>query len=112
MSCHLAPWPHLEMDMREYALWGPCNSQLLSAPRRLGTSEQSTVKYFLLKILFIYSGETQREREAETRQREKKAPCGEPDVGLYPRTPGSHPGPKADAKPLSHPSVPTFTFLS
>ena len=25
-------------------------------------------------------------------QREKQAPCREPDVGLNPRTPGSHPG--------------------
>ena len=41
--------------------------------------------------------ETQRERErkAETRQREKQAPCREPDVGLNPGSPGSHPGLKA-----------------
>ena len=29
----------------------------------------------------------------------------EPDVGLDPRTPGSHPELKADAQPLSHPGV-------
>ena len=29
------------------------------------------------------------------RQREKQAPCREPDVGLDPRAPGSGPGPKA-----------------
>ena len=46
---------------------------------------------------------TQREREAET-QAEGKAGSmhQEPDVGLNPGSPGSRPGPKADAKPLSH----------
>ena len=29
-----------------------------------------------------------------------------PDVGLDPRTPGSHPEPKADAQPLSYPGIP------
>ena len=41
-------------------------------------------------------------------QREAEAPCGEPDVRLHPKTPGSHPEPKADAQPLplSHPGTP------
>ena len=30
--------------------------------------------------------------EAEARQREKQAPCGEPYTGLDPGTPGSRPG--------------------
>ena len=30
----------------------------------------------------------------------------EPDVGLDPRSPGSHPGPKAGAKLLRHPGIP------
>ena len=46
-------------------------------------------------------GEGQRHR-----QREKQAPCREPDAGLEPRTPGSRPEPKADAQLLSHPGVP------
>ena len=45
---------------------------------------------FLKKILFIH--EKHRERE---RQKEKQAPCREPDVGLSPGTPGSCPGLKA-----------------
>ena len=45
---------------------------------------------FLKKILFIYSWETQRERQRH-RQREKQAPFREPDVGLDPGSPGSHP---------------------
>ena len=47
--------------------------------------------------------DTERQRH---RQRDKHAPCREPDVGLNPRTPGSCPGLKAGAKPLSHPGVP------
>ena len=51
------------------------------------------------------------EREGQRhRQREKQAPCREPDVGLDPRTPGSHPGPKAGTKQRSHPGIP-FTFF-
>ena len=51
------------------------------------------------------------QREAETdRQREKQAPCREPDVGLDPRTPGSQPEPKADAQPLSHPGAQITIF--
>ena len=65
--------------------------------------------FFLLKkILFIYSGETHRERQRH-RQREKQAPCGEPDVGLDPRTPGPGPEPKTDAQPLSHPGAPSLS---
>ena len=45
-----------------------------------------------------------RERQRH-RQREKQAPCGELDVGLDPRTPGSWPEPKADAQPLSYPGI-------
>ena len=44
------------------------------------------------------------------RQREKRAPCREPDAGLDPRTPGSAPGPKAGAKLLSHPGIPVSQF--
>ena len=53
----------------------------------------------------------EREREAEThRQREKQAPCKEPEVGFDPGTPGSCPRPKAGTKPLSHPGIPSTTF--
>ena len=44
------------------------------------------------------------------RQREKQAPCGEPNARLDPRTSGSEPEPKADAQPLSHPDAPIFEF--
>ena len=69
------------------------------------------VFYFYLFIfleifyLFICSWRTQRERQRH-RQREKQAPCREPDVGFDPGPPGSGPGPKAGAKPLSHSGIP------
>ena len=47
------------------------------------------------------------EREAET-QAEGEAGSGEPDVGLDPETPGSRPGPKADAQTLSHSGIPSM----
>ena len=52
------------------------------------------------------------EREVQRhRRREKQAPCWEPNAGLDPGTPGSCSGPKAGAKPLSHPGIPC-PFLS
>ena len=54
--------------------------------------------------------DTEREKQRH-RQREKQAPHGGPDAGFDPRTPGSHPGVKADAQLLSHPGVPVFRFL-
>ena len=66
---------------------------------------------FFLKILFIYSWDT--ERGGET-QAEGKAghPHREPDAGLDPRIPGSCPEPKADGQPLSHPGTPKLLVLS
>ena len=47
------------------------------------------------------------EREAETQAEGEGAPLGEPDAGLNPGTPGSHPEPKADrhstGEPPRHP---------
>ena len=40
--------------------------------------------------------DTERARQRH-RQGEKQAPCRDPDVGLDPKTPGSHPGLKAGA---------------
>ena len=50
--------------------------------------------------------ERDRDRKRERERDRKQAPCREPDVGLDPRTPGSHPGLKAGTKPLSHPGIP------
>ena len=59
---------------------------------------------FLVKILFIYSWETHRERQGH--RQKKRAALGEPDVELDPRTLRSRPEPKADAQPLSHSGIP------
>ena len=52
---------------------------------------------------------THTEREAETQaEGEAGSMHREPDAELNPGTPGSRPGPKAGAKPLSHPGIPVF----
>ena len=45
------------------------------------------------------------------RQREKQAPCREPDVGLNLRTLGSFPDLKAATQPLSQPRCPTLNKI-
>ena len=45
-------------------------------------------------------------------QREKQAPCREPDMGLDPRTLGSQPELDADVQPLSLLGAPVCWFLS
>ena len=55
-------------------------------------------QYFFKDNIYLFMRNTERQRH---RQRKKQTPCGEPDVGLDPRTPGSQPEPKADAQPLS-----------
>ena len=77
--------------------------------RQLGTV--SKLFLFFLKILFIYSWETQKKIQRH-RQREKQSPRREPDVGSDPRTRGSLPKPKADTQPLSHPGIPKLFLKS
>ena len=49
------------------------------------------------------------ERKAGTQAEEEGSnPSREPDVGLNPGTPGSHPELQAGAKPLSHPGIPNL----
>ena len=69
------------------------------------SSRKTELLVTLFLKIFIYSGETHTERQRHG-QREKQAPCREPDVGLDPGTPGSCPELKAYAQPLSHPGVP------
>ena len=64
--------------------------------------------FFLRFYLFIHERHTHTQRGRDTE--EKQAPCRKPIVGLDPRTPGSRPGPKAGAKSLSHPGIPSFYF--
>ena len=68
--------------------------------------------FFSFLLLFIYDSHREREREAETQaEGEAGSMHREPDVGFDPGSPGSRPGPKAGAKPLHHPGIPTFLVL-
>ena len=73
----------------------------------------SFLAYFLfLKRFYLFIHERHRERERQRhRQRETQAPCRKPNVGLDPGSPGSCPGPKAGAQPLSHPGIPAQVIL-
>ena len=53
----------------------------------------SLLGFFFLRF-YLFMRDT--ERRQRHRQREKQAPCREPDAGLYPGTPGSCPEPRAD----------------
>ena len=50
--------------------------------------------------------ERERDKEAETQAEGEAGSMQRADVGLDPGTPGSRLGPKAGAKPLSHPGIP------
>ena len=49
------------------------------------------------------------EREAETQAEGEAGSMQQADVRLDPGTPGSRPGPKADAQPLRHPGIPIMS---
>ena len=62
--------------------------------------------------MIVIQREREREREAETQaEGEAGSMHRESDVGFDPGSPGSHPGPKAGAKPLSHPGIPTTAII-
>ena len=65
---------------------------------KLKALQSSKNLFFFLKIdLFMRHTHTHTHTDRQTDrhgQREKQAPCREPDVGLDPRSPGSGPGPK------------------
>ena len=65
---------------------------------------------FFKDFLYLFMRETQREREAQTQAEGEAGSTQKPDVGLDPGSPGSHPGPKAVTKPLSHPGGPAYNF--
>ena len=51
---------------------------------------------FFKDFIYLFTRIHREERERQKhRQREKQAPCREPDVGLNPGSPGSGPGLKA-----------------
>ena len=50
--------------------------------------------------------ERERERGRDTDRGRSRLHAPGADVGFYPGSPGSRPGPKAGAKPLRHPGFP------
>ena len=65
------------------------------------------IYYCFLKI-FIYL--FLRDREAETKTEGEAGSMKDPDVGFDPVSLASHSGPKAGAKPMSHPGIPAYAF--
>ena len=62
--------------------------------------------FFFLRFIYLFI-QREQEREAETQaEGEAGSMHRKPDVGFYPGSPGSRPGPKAGAKPLRHPGIP------
>ena len=62
--------------------------------------------------MIVTERQREREREAETQaEGEAGSMHREPDVGFDPGSPGSRPGPKADAQLLSHPGAPKSPFF-
>ena len=67
--------------------------------------------FFFFFNFYLFMIVTEREIEAETQaEGEAGSTHREPDVGFDPRSPGSCPGPKAGAKLLHHPGIPTLLF--
>ncbi|XP_072664764.1 cell death regulator Aven [Canis lupus baileyi] len=82
------------------AFYVDCES-LVRALQELPLSLRLNVAAELVQILFIHERHREGQRHS---QREKQASCGEPDVGLSSRTPGSRPEPKT-ALPLELPQM-------
>ena len=59
--------------------------------------------------MYLFMRDT--EREAETQAEGETGSMREPDMGLNPGTPGSHPGLKAGIQLLSHPGILNYTDL-
>ena len=68
---------------------------------------------FFIIFFFFLIHERHRERERQRyMQREKQAPCREPDMGFDPRSPGSGPGLKAAPNPWATRAAPISVFKS
>ena len=65
--------------------------------------------FFLRFYLFIHE-DTEREREAETQAEGEAGSMQGARRGTRSRVSRIMPGPKAGAKPLSHPGIPAFFF--
>ena len=57
--------------------------------------------HFLKDFIYLFMTERARERGRDTGKGEKQAPCREPDMGLDPGSPGSHPRLKVVLNPCA-----------
>ena len=65
--------------------------------------------FFFEDFIYLFMRDTEREAETQA-EGEAGSMHREPDVGFDPGSLGSCPGPKAGAKPLRHPGIPSFLF--
>ena len=92
-------WPHLISASPLSSNSAECTVR--GVPRNLGTTcvlqtlqvIKISDRIFKKDFIYLFMRNTERERQRH-RQREKWAPCREPNMGLDSRTPGSHPGQK------------------
>ena len=96
------------------APWAKGRCQTAELPRRpffkIFISSKFSIKgtcsfFFFLRFIYLFIHDTHREAETQA-EGEAGSLHREPDVGFDPGSPGSHPGPKAGAKPLCHPGIP------
>ena len=71
-----------------------------------GAALSPCVPTLFFNFIYLFMGDTEAETQAEGEVDSRQGP----DVGLDPRTPGSRPGPKAGARPLSYPGAPVPTL--
>ena len=101
---------HIAVELYRRAFeFSSCQQKIPFRNMRIRHIRTFTPPLFFKDSIYLFMRHTHKQRQRH-RQRKKQAPCREPDVGLDPRTPGSHPEPKAEAQPLSYPGVPTFTL--
>ncbi|XP_072689989.1 mediator of RNA polymerase II transcription subunit 23 isoform X7 [Canis lupus baileyi] len=81
----------------------PQFTRFLSDPKTVLSAESEELNRALILTLARATHVTETQREADTSRGRSRLLCREPDAGLYPRTPGSRPKPKADTQPLSNP---------
>ena len=99
-------WLTNSPDLRRLNLQKP---DLTMVRKLYAFGRNRTLDFFFKVFISLFMRHRERPRH---RQSEEQAPCREPNAGLDPGTPGSHPGLKAGAQPLSHPGVPLLGILN
>ena len=114
LSYALAKMSHWSTEVPHFIIVPVCRSMTFKVLHSLVLNQLSHILYLVincisfsfLKILFIYSWETEAETQAEWEGSPQEAQCR-----TQSQTPGSYLEPKADTQPLSYPGIPIFIFL-